>query len=329
MNDLPINTPNPVIWALLDDRAGNRSQCLGVATILNLPFEARELEYTSLSALPNFLKGASFTGLSEMSKDSLTPPWPDIIIAAGRRTASVGRAIKRKSNNRTRLVQIMYPGDSGLSEFDLVCVPRHDKPHVGRNLVSIPGAPHGLTQPVFDNAADQWHDKFNELATPRIAVIVGGSTRRKEFTETMGRELGKLVNKMAMDAGGSLLITTSRRSGPAGEAMLSEITVTHYAFRWGDQGDNPYLGYLALADAIVVTGDSVSMCSEACATKAPVYIYAPDGFVIDKHARLHRYLYDAGYARPLEGVLEDWTHPPLNAAEIIADTIRERIQGWF
>src|SRR2546430_3147380 len=32
-------------------------------------------------------------------------------------------------------------------------------------------------------------------------------------------------------------------------------------------------GYLALADSIIVTGDSISMLTEACVTRKPVYIF--------------------------------------------------------
>ena len=131
---------------------------------------------------------------------------------------------------------------------------------------------------------------------------------------------------MAGAAGGSLLISTSRRTGKPAEDLLAEVAVPAHVFRWGDAGDNPYLGYIACADAVIVTGDSVSMCTEACAGTAPVYIYAPPGFVIDKHARLHRELYDAGYARPLGETLEPWHHPPLNAATDIAAEIRRRLK---
>ena len=94
--------------------------------------------------------------------------------------------------------------------------------------------------------------------------------------------------------------------------------------RWGDAGDNPYAGYLGLADAVIVTGDSVSMCSEACATPGPVYIYAPAALTAPKHGRFHQGLYAAGYARPLAGRLEEWRHQPLNAAQDIATEIRKR-----
>ena len=82
-----------------------------------------------------------------------------------------------------------------------------------------------------------------------------------------------------------------------------------------------------MADAVIVTGDSVSMCSEACATTGPVYIYAPEALSTAKHARLHSELFDKGYARPLAGRLETWTHAPLNPAEDVARAVRERISA--
>ena len=317
----------PSIWVLLDDRAGNRSQCLGVAGALGLPFEVRELSYTALAGLPNVIKGASFLGLATESISALTPPWPDMVIAAGRRTAGAARAIKRRSGGKTKIVQIMYPGNAGISECDLVAVPSLDRPRAGprsgRNVISMLGAPHGVTADVISAARSKWMPSFHQLPAPWIAVFVGGSTRRRTFTADMASALGKTVNKMAKAAGGALLISTSRRTGDAAmAAVMAEITVPHVAYHWGDEGDNPYLGYLASADAIVVSGDSVSMCSEACAGTTPVYIYAPPGFVVDKHARLHQALYDGGFAKPLGETYSNWTHAPLNAASDVAVAIR-------
>ncbi len=314
-----------VIWALLDDRAGNRSQCLGVADALGLPYTVKEVRYSVFAHLPNNLLGAQFVGLSMVSRLGFRPPWPGLVIAAGRRTAPVARAIKVRNGGRTRLVQIMYPGSSGIGDFDLIAVPTHDEPKTGTNILPILGAPHGITGEKLTQAASELRDEVSFLSTPRIAVLVGGSTRRRKFTTDMARELGHLVNDMATVTGGSLMISTSRRTGQSAEAaLMSEITVPHHMFRWGQEGANPYLGYLALADGVVVTGDSVSMCSEVCATEAPVYIYAPPALITDKHARLHQLLYAGGYARPLTGEWEDGIHPRLNSADSIAEAIRNR-----
>lgn len=108
--------------------------------------------------------------------------------------------------------------------------------------------------------------------------------------------------------------------------LVDAITAPSSIFRWDkDAGkDNPYLGYLALADAVIVTGDSVSMCSEACAGTGPVYIYAPPALTVPKHARLHEELYQKGYARPLNGNYETWSLPPLNSALDVAAEIKKR-----
>ncbi len=316
----------PLIWALLDDRAGNRSQCLGVAEALELPYVIKEVRYSPFACLPNGLFGASFAGLSHDSKLGFQPPWPDVVIAAGRRTAPVARAIKKLNGNRSRLVQIMYPGYSGINDFDLVAVPSHDKPKIGTNILTVIGAPHGITEDKLSQAALVLRDQVAELASPRIAVLIGGSTRRRAFTTGMGRDLGRMVNDMAASVQGSLMISTSRRTGASAEdAFLAEIKVSHQVFRWGQEGPNPYLGFLAMADGVVVTGDSVSMCSEVCATEAPVYIYAPPGLITDKHARMHQTLYAGGFARPLSGDWADWSHPRLNAAETIATAMRDRL----
>lgn len=317
---------NKVIWALLDDRAGNRSQCLGVVDALGVPYSVKEVRYSAFACLPNFLLGKSLIGLSLASRLAFRPPWPDVVIAAGRRTAPIARSIKAKNGGQTRLVQIMYPGESGISDFDLVAVPTHDAPKSGNNILPILGAPHGVTTGKLSQAAETWRETIEGLSSPRIAVLVGGSTRRRTFSAQMGRELGSQVNEMAKSVGASLMISTSRRTGQAAEqAMLSEISVSHEVFHWGQGGSNPYLGYLALADGVVVTGDSVSMCSEVCATDVPVYIYAPEALITEKHARLHQQLYSEGYARPLTGEWEEWKHPRLNSADVIADAMRDRL----
>lgn len=314
----------PTVWVLADDRAGNVSQCVGVAENLGLPFEVKTIRYTRLAALPNALRGPTLSGLDRASRAQLAAPWPDIVIAAGRRTAPVTRWLKRKSGAFT--VQIMDPGPMGRQGLDLIAVPNHDRPPRLPNLVRITGAPHRVTPARLAAEADRWRGRFDGLPRPWIALIVGGATRKHPFTPAMAEELGTLAAAVTRRLKGSLLITTSRRtSRKAEEALLARVPEPRSVFRWGDAGENPYFGYLALADAIIVTGDSVSMCSEACATTSPVYIHAPEGSVSAKHARLHAELYALGVARPLGNMLELWGHAPLNAAQTVADAIRSRL----
>ncbi|MDO8606499.1 MAG: mitochondrial fission ELM1 family protein [Phaeospirillum sp.] len=314
------------VWVLADDRVGNVSQCLGVAEALGLAYEVKTIRYNRLGALPNVLRGAGLLGVAGECRAGLVPPWPDLVIAAGRRTAPVARWIKRRSG--AFLAQIMDPGFPGRDDFDLIASPAHDRTAPGRNISEIVGAPHRVTPRRLEAEAALWRPRFAHLPRPWVAVIVGGATRRKPFPTEMARALGERVAELAAASGGSVLLTTSRRTGAAQEqALAAALPEPRWLHLFGQGGDNPYFAFLALADAIVVTGDSVSMCCEACAAPAPVFIWAPEGWVAAKHARLHARLFELGVAKPLTGAasFEGWPRPRLDAAGDIARAIRERM----
>ncbi len=321
------------IWVLADNRAGNVSQALGVAEMLGCPFEVKNIQYNSFVKMPNFLRGASAIGIDSSCMKQLAPPYPDLVIAAGRRSAPLARWIKKKSGGKTFLAQIMYPSLSGINDFDIVVVPNHDKANIcGKNILRVTGSPHRVTEERLKKEAENWKERFSHLPRPWIALIVGGATKSKPFTAGMAKKLAEDTKKLAPN-GGSFLVTTSRRTGlEAEKAIYSVMPEQSYTYKWGDKSENPYFGFLALADTIVVTGDSMSMCSEACASPVPVYIYSPSDTASDKHAKFHQELYENGYARPLEQALinekrklEDWSHASLNASKTVADEIKLQI----
>ncbi len=322
------NAGAPLIWLLSDDRTGNTNQCVGVGDALSWRYQIHDIEYRRAGSLPNQLLGASFLGITAASRAGLKPPWPDLVIAAGRRTAPVARKIKRLRAGNAFIVQIMNPGSTGIDEFDLIAGLRHDNMRDRPNVIHIIGAPHKVTPERLAQAADKWRHRFDHLPRPWFALIVGGSTTRDKFSAEVAVELGRMASRLAATAAGSLLVSTSRRTGAAAGPLLTGIDVPKYLFKWDDGGENPYFGYLALADAVIVTGDSVSMCSEACAAPPPVYIFAPPDFTQRKYGRLHRELYKRGYAKPFNGVFETGSHPLLlNAADEVAAEIKKRL-GW-
>lgn len=312
----------PRTWVLADDRAGNVAQALGVAEALGWPFERKDLGYDRWARLPNALRGASLLGVTAAGRAGLAPPWPDLVIAAGRRTAPVARWLRRR-NPAARLVQVMDPGWPGRANFALIAIPNHDgaAPSDG-TILRITGAPHRVTPARLATEAALWQPRLAHLPRPWTAVMVGGSTKSHAFTAEHARLLGEQVARLVAATGGSLLITTSRRTGPDAAAALEPLLPEPRAwFRWGDAGDNPYYGYLALADRIVVTGDSVSMVCEACAAPAPLLIFAPPGMVAAKHARLHAELLAKGLAGRLDAPGAAAAHAPLNAAADVAARI--------
>ena len=185
-------TQQPLIWVLADDRAGNVAQALGVGEALGTPFVSKEIRYTPLARLPNVITGARLLGLTPESRATLAPPWPDLVIAAGRRTAPVARWIKRTSATPVTLVQLMNPGRSGAGEFDLIAVPQHDCAVPGgdaANVLRTTGAAHRLTPERLGAARDAWAGRLAGLPKPWVAVLVGGATHRKPFPTALAEDL--------------------------------------------------------------------------------------------------------------------------------------------
>jgi mitochondrial fission protein ELM1 len=95
---------------------------------------------------------------------------------------------------------------------------------------------------------------------------------------------------------------------------------------WDGTGDNPYFGFLALADYIIVTEDSVSMASEALSTGKPVYIAALEGGA-RRLDMFHKILQEQGYTRPFTGLLEQWNYVPPDDTQRVAQEIAARMKG--
>lgn len=311
------------IWALLDDRMGNVNQVLGVAEALKMPFEVKKINYNKWVKLPNLLRGASVLGIDEKSLpeiDLAPDSLPDLIIGAGRRIYPLMRYLKKKSGGKTKIVQLMNPGLAGFRQADLIVLPMHDryKGH-SKNVVQTLGAPHRVTEDKLKDELEKWRPVFEKYPQPRVSVIVGGATKKAPFTEQMAEQLALSVLNMEP---ASILVTTSRRTPKEVVALLERMFPPKktYFYKFGDQGENPYFGLLAWGSSIVVTGDSMSMCSEACAAGVPVYIFAPKGTMGRKHQLFHRQLYRSGYATML-GSGQTAFGGRLNAAGEVADRI--------
>jgi mitochondrial fission protein ELM1 len=315
---------NNTVWILADDRAGNVNQCLGVAEALGGDYTRKNIIYTPTSWLPNWLRNETLIGVDLQKSDSLLPPYPDIVIAAGRKTAPIAAYIK-KQHPQCFLVQLMWP-NYPIRCFDLIAIPEHDgKPLRYKNCITTIATPHRITAKILAEAKPYWQSHFAAYPAPYLSLIVGGSTKYNRFTTKHAKELGKHASALAASLGASLLVTTSRRTGKKAEIALKEaITVPYFFHNWETGGENPYFGVLAHGEVIIVTGDSMSMCSEASATGKPVLIYAPPSITPRKYQRLHKALYLSHNAAPFPGKIPQTISPLANSAQEVAAAIRAR-----
>jgi mitochondrial fission protein ELM1 len=272
-----LNGP-PTVWMLTDNHPGNTTQSLGLVKALGWPYEVKELHFTPLIHLHDGLFGAfgaTRLGLNRRGSASLAPPWPDLVITTGWRTEHVARWIKKQSHGRTRVVQMGRKGGRVAEVFDLVvsCTYFRLPPHPRRLEITAPLT--RITPEHLAQAAERWQGLFEHAPHPRVVLLVGGDSSLHCLDAETARRMGEQVRAFAQAAGGSVFATTSRRTGQqAAEALQEGLGDSHYLHVWHPgQQDNPYLAYLALADVLVVTGESESMLAEAAATGKPLYIY--------------------------------------------------------
>lgn len=270
--------PHPCTWLLTNHREGDNNQVVALAEMLGWPYAVKQLVHRSNKLLSKLISrqvlGVTLAGIDGARSSELAPPWPDLVISSGRDNEPVARWIKLKSGGRTRLVHIGRPW-APLHAFDLiVTTPQYFLPERD-NIVRTALPLHRVTSERLRESALRWRVRFAHLRPPYTAVLVGGNSGPLVLSRSKGGRLGRLVNELAKVSGGSLLITTSARTpNDAFVAMCSEITVPAHIYRWGREGEeNPYFGYLALADRVVVTSESVSMLAEASVSGKPLFIY--------------------------------------------------------
>ena len=197
------------------------------------------------------------------------PPWPDVVVAAGRRTAPVLRWLKRRAGAALFGVYVMRPGS--LAGIDLAAVPEHDRPPRHPRIVATIGAPHPFDRRTLDAAASELPASARDLPRPVVTVLVGGPAHRIRFDAPEVDRLAARVDQLVRRVGGSALVTTSRRT-PAGVAARLDalLAAPHLVHDARSAEPNPLRAFLGAASRIVVTADSLSMMSEAAATGRPV-----------------------------------------------------------
>lgn len=308
---------DPRAWILSDAYAGLQAQAVGLTEAAGLHHELRTLAPRApwrwiaarlwpapLSAVPDAVRGVL----------------PQVVIGAGGKAAPVLAALRRRG---VPVVQVQHPRMDP-RRFDLVVVNRHDE-LTGPNVVVTRTALHRVTPQRLAEAAEAWRGHVAGLPRPLVAVLVGGSNGRHRLGRAAGAALAEQLAHMMRHDHVGLMLTPSRRTDPAVLHALQRRLVPLGAWVWDGQGENPYFGMLALADIIIATEDSVSMVSEAVATKAPVLLAGLPG-ASRRIDAFHRALLDEGRIRRFAGRAEVWPTAPLDDTPLAAAELRRRLR---
>lgn len=317
-------TAAPTTWVVCDDKQGVTNQCVGVAEAVGADPVVKHSRPRLLWRLLPAAVWPMPLAAQRADADPLAPPWPDLLITCGRTSFAPAVEIKRRAAGRTVLIAIQNPR-MALARFDLVIAPAHDRVS-GPNVLVTDGAVHRVTPARLSAAAPAVAARLTALGfggrgAPIAAVLIGGSNSAYKLDAAVAADLGARLAAFARTHGVALAVTPSRRTPPAVVRAFRDALAGVPAFLWDGTGENPYFGLLGIADAVIVTADSVSMISEAAVTGKPIYVLplpGPGG----KFAAFQDHMTRRGIIRPFTGAFERWTYAPLDDMARAAAAIR-------
>jgi mitochondrial fission protein ELM1 len=324
---------NKSAWVITEGYAGIEVQAVALAEALGLKPEIMHVKAPFLWAWMPANAWPAPILFARLQGAGLKPPWPDILITGGRRSAALGLAIRAKSRKGgamgTFAIHILNPQVESKG-FDVVVTPRHDlnnlrqHRHGGPNVIPTLGSLHPLDPQGLAKEAEIFRDRFADLPRPLVAVLVGGHSKNYEMGTDCMETLGQQLRRLHETSGCGLAVMTSRRTKKENIAVLTGTLAGTGTYFWDGREDNPYRGVLGLADGLVATCDSVNMVTEAAATGKPVYV-AMFTATSDRIESFNKDMRSAGHARVFEGEIDfSWSPQPLLETPRVAAVIAER-----
>ncbi len=323
------------IWIIVDNRPGNYSQAIGLANEIGFESRIINISYGFFSFLPNFILGSSLLGVTRATKDKLKSfgYFPKLIISAGRRSAPVALHIKKQSQNRSKIAQIMNP-EFAHEKFDFIILPSHDKIS-GRhkNIVRTLGSLTKTNEQAINAECEKFSSWFCDYQKTKIAVLIGGDSKNTKLAKESAIKLIKKSCEIAKNMNAKLLILNSRRtSAEVTKSIKSKLYGDFKFFNWKEitNGENPYLAIVGFSDFFIATGDSVSMISEACSTGKPLYIFDEKNISSMKHKKFHQELIAQNYAKRINKttcLLEKFSAKKLQETKRVAMIIQNALKN--
>lgn len=296
------HTASRRVLVLSDGKPGHVKQSMAAVRALQAARDGVDAEVAEVRYRSRFARAvtlawslAGLPGAERVLSWALTPEsgraiggrWADLVISAGSSTAPVNALWSRA--NRVKSVVLMNPAPLPPERFNLVIAPRHDRLPSRGNVIRTPGAlAASQPEPAWRQAGERLrqHPKFRagdaalQRRHPVVAVFIGGDAAGFEIGESAVESAVNEVDRACEAVDGWWMVTTSRRTSPAVERLLEERLCRSPRCRLlliasRDPINGTMEGMLGGADVAVVTGESISMVSEACASGRRVVIIDP------------------------------------------------------
>ncbi|MDD5618444.1 MAG: ELM1/GtrOC1 family putative glycosyltransferase [Candidatus Omnitrophica bacterium] len=281
------HSPQKNILILSDDKAGHLKQSLALLDLIkSLPFQVK-YEIVEIKLKNKWQKlmlqvcGFFFSkncqgcmrcmrGLFNIeAADKILSSYYDAVISCGSGLAVLNRLVAFE--NAAKSIVIMKPGMFSLKRFDLVIAPEHDNLPKFKNVVTISGAISkgtGENKEYINKTIKDYKLDNPQLPHPVIGLLLGGSNKYLSLDKSQVEEAINSLDSFLDSSGGCALVSTSRRTPKEIEEFLKDKLSNEPKYRmliianeFNPQGALEAI--LDLSDILVISGDSISMISEA------------------------------------------------------------------
>jgi mitochondrial fission protein ELM1 len=230
--------------------------------------------------------------LEKESYENLMKTYAEFIVSCGSSLAGVNIFMKKENNAKN--VVVMKPGIMCcLKKFNFMIIPKHDRMRVSKNIVVTSLAPNLVDEKALEIAARTLRGRVNIEKEKVIGLLIGGDNPEYRLSSGILRRTLSDILKICEANDAELLVTTSRRTGKYQEAVIKSALhgqerckLLVIANEDNPQGTLP--GILALSDVAVVSGESISMVSEAVSSgkKTVVFGLEKKSNRVTKHDRI-------------------------------------------
>ena len=304
------HSPQRNILVLSDGKAGHVKQSLALVEMIKsvipeVKNQIIEVKYKSgrLSA-PLAFVGFFFGGkavrlflplcLTKETVHRVLAGSYDIVISAGASLAAVNQAVALQNNAKS--IAIMRPGIMPMNRFHLVIMPAHDRPSRQKNVLVTVGSLNTVSPESMKNDFEDLSSELTALKgleasdKLKIGLLIGGDSKNYRLTAESVAFLCDQLKKVLEERDGFLFLTTSRRtSGKIVDTLKSAFKddprckLSVFAAEHNPTGTVGGIFYLS--DIVVVSGESISMVSEAAASGKYVVVFEPQRKAEDNKVR--------------------------------------------
>jgi len=256
----------------------------------------------------------------------------DFIISCGASVAVVNFLMARE--NLAKSIALMRPSIFSTRKFDLVVMPRHDRPPRRKNVVITDGALNLINKEYMNDCISHIAERISSRKSDKrlaisdkqlyIGLLIGGDAKNFRLDKNLIAEVIKQAKAAAEELDADILATTSRRTSVEIENLIESEFKDYPRCKLLVIANKNNIaeavgGILGLSNIVVVSPESISMVSEAAKSKKYVLAFNAPGLDV-KHRRFLKYFQKNNYIRLIEA-------DGLNKA--IGDLWRDRPQIGF